>query len=180
MNIGGKTIFHCLNMKDFLTDLAKKVQKNTTSFDNHQRMYIAPAVPGPQEDGAPLQTKILYKHLQVQHPLHMVCISASMSPAAEPSIMQAQETPLRSNVCISLDLWWASSCNEVYANLILIARCLCLHLRFDVRSQSNFIACTSIYSCFSNAIRVIKPVSLPFCNAGDAARRLRSDCRDRR
>lgn len=64
VEIGNGPSFSCVLMKDFLLALAKKVKKNTASFDNHSRMYIPPSVPLKQKPGEPLRTVNLFKHIQ--------------------------------------------------------------------------------------------------------------------
>jgi len=65
VKIGNGPSFGCVLMKDFLEALAKKVKKNTTSFDNYSRMYVPPSVALKQKPGQPLRTVNLFKHIQV-------------------------------------------------------------------------------------------------------------------
>jgi pyruvate decarboxylase len=67
VEIGNGPSFSCVLMKDFLLALAKKVKKNTASFDNYSRMYVPPSVPLKQKPGEPLRTVNLFKHIQVLH-----------------------------------------------------------------------------------------------------------------
>jgi pyruvate decarboxylase len=64
VKIGNGPSFGCVLMKDFLEALAKKVKKNTTSFDNYSRMYVPPSVALKQKPGQPLKTVNLFKHIQ--------------------------------------------------------------------------------------------------------------------
>ena len=43
VSIGGKQTFQCVNLRDFLTELAKAVKWNPASWDNLQRMYVSPS-----------------------------------------------------------------------------------------------------------------------------------------
>ena len=63
--VGNGPSFGCVLMKDFLELLAKKVKKNTCSFDNYMRMYIPPGVPLKQKENEPIKTLTLFKHIQV-------------------------------------------------------------------------------------------------------------------
>lgn len=65
VTIGNGSSFGCVLMKDFLLALAKKVKRNTTSFDNYLRMYVPPGVPLKQKPNESLKTVNLYKHIQV-------------------------------------------------------------------------------------------------------------------
>nr|PNR57482.1 hypothetical protein PHYPA_004476 [Physcomitrium patens] len=62
--IGNGPSFGCVLMKDFLEVLAKKIKKNTTSFDNYSRMYVPVSVPPKQKPGEPLKAVNLFKHIQ--------------------------------------------------------------------------------------------------------------------
>lgn len=64
ISIGGKQTFQCVTMRDFLTELAKKIKRNTTAFDNYERMYLPPRETPSTAEGAPLKTNVLYKHIQ--------------------------------------------------------------------------------------------------------------------
>ncbi|KAJ3693815.1 hypothetical protein LUZ60_009295 [Juncus effusus] len=55
--------FGCVLMKDFLHELAKKLNNNTTAHENYKRIHIADGQPltcGPHE---PLRVNILFKHI---------------------------------------------------------------------------------------------------------------------
>jgi pyruvate decarboxylase len=64
VTVGNGSSFGCVLMKDFLLALAKRVKRNTTSFDNYLRMYVPPGVPLKQKPNEPLKTVNLYKHIQ--------------------------------------------------------------------------------------------------------------------
>lgn len=64
VSIAGKQTFQCVYLADFLRVLAKKVKKNTSSWDNLQRMYVPQAEVPDAPKGTPLRTNILYKHVQ--------------------------------------------------------------------------------------------------------------------
>ncbi|KAL4428395.1 hypothetical protein ABPG75_002484 [Micractinium tetrahymenae] len=63
---GGKggQVFGCVRMDDFLSGLAKRVKPNPASLEIFRRLCApAPEVP-PSGAGSPLQTKVLFKHVQ--------------------------------------------------------------------------------------------------------------------
>lgn len=64
MSIAGKQTYQCVHLPDFLRELAKKIKRNSASWDNLQRMYIPPAEVPDVPPGDPLRTNIIYKHLQ--------------------------------------------------------------------------------------------------------------------
>lgn len=64
MSIAGKQTFQCIHLSDFLRELAKKVRRNSASWDNLQRMYVPPSEVPDIPEGCPLRTNILYKHVQ--------------------------------------------------------------------------------------------------------------------
>ncbi|KAK6935708.1 Thiamine pyrophosphate enzyme, C-terminal TPP-binding [Dillenia turbinata] len=56
--------FGCVLMKDFLEELAKKLKRNTTAFENYRRIYVPEGTPlkcGPRE---PLRVNVLFQHIQ--------------------------------------------------------------------------------------------------------------------
>lgn len=71
VTIGGRHTFGCVNMRDFLTALAKAVKPNSTAWDNFQRMYVPTAEVSKSEPDSPLRTNILFKHIQVRFELLM-------------------------------------------------------------------------------------------------------------
>lgn len=64
VTIGGRHTFGCVNMKDFLSALAKAIKPNSTAWDNFQRMYVPPAEIPAAKPNSPLRTNILFKHIQ--------------------------------------------------------------------------------------------------------------------
>ena len=64
VSVAGKQTFQCIHLSDFLRELAKKVKRNTASWDNLQRMYVPQAEVPDVAPGQPLRTNILYKHVQ--------------------------------------------------------------------------------------------------------------------
>lgn len=64
VTIAGGRVFHCITPADFLTDLAGKLKPNDRAMQIYRRMFI-PASQAPEsEDGSPLTTNTLYKHIQ--------------------------------------------------------------------------------------------------------------------
>lgn len=65
VTVAGKQTFGCVNMADFLPELAKELKPNDTTWQAFQRTYVGPGkVPSNGKD-EPLKGKILYSHLQV-------------------------------------------------------------------------------------------------------------------
>ncbi|KAA8517442.1 hypothetical protein F0562_017735 [Nyssa sinensis] len=62
--IGNGPAFGCVLMKDFLKTLAKRLKRNTTAYENHQRIYIAEGDPPKCEPNERLRVNILYRHIQ--------------------------------------------------------------------------------------------------------------------
>ncbi|PIN04808.1 Thiamine pyrophosphate-requiring enzyme [Handroanthus impetiginosus] len=62
--IGNGPAFGCVLMKDFLQELAKKVKKNTTAFENYKRIYVPEGVPVKSEPKEPLRVNVLLQHIQ--------------------------------------------------------------------------------------------------------------------
>ncbi|KAK6927104.1 Thiamine pyrophosphate enzyme, central domain [Dillenia turbinata] len=56
--------FGCVLMKDFLEELAKKVKRNTTAFENYRRISVPEGTPLKCEPGEPLRVNILFQHIQ--------------------------------------------------------------------------------------------------------------------
>ncbi|PRW44348.1 pyruvate decarboxylase 4 [Chlorella sorokiniana] len=63
---GGKggQMFGCVRMDDFLAGLAQHVKGSGTSLDIFRRLYTPPPEVPPSPSGSPLQTKVLFKHVQ--------------------------------------------------------------------------------------------------------------------
>ncbi len=65
VTVAGKQTFGCVNMAEFLPELAKELKPNDTTWQAFQRTYVGPGkVPSNGKD-EPLKGKILYSHLQV-------------------------------------------------------------------------------------------------------------------
>ncbi|XP_078447633.1 pyruvate decarboxylase 1-like [Wolffia australiana] len=56
--------FGCVLMKDFLRALAKKLNRNTTAFENYQRIYVPEGVPPSDDPMVPLRVNVLFRHIQ--------------------------------------------------------------------------------------------------------------------
>ena len=56
--------FGCVLMKDFLPALAKKLNNNTTAYENYRRIHIPDGVPLKCEPTEPLRVNILFQHIQ--------------------------------------------------------------------------------------------------------------------
>lgn len=56
--------FGCVLMKDFLRALAKRLNRNTTAYENYSRIYIPDGVPLQSEPKEPLRVNVLFQHIQ--------------------------------------------------------------------------------------------------------------------
>ncbi|XP_073284128.1 pyruvate decarboxylase 1-like [Primulina huaijiensis] len=56
--------FGCVLMKDFLRELANKIKKNTTAFENYKRIYVPDGLPIKNEPNGPLRVNVLFQHIQ--------------------------------------------------------------------------------------------------------------------
>ena len=56
--------FGCILMKDFLRALAKRLKKNTTAFDNYERIFVPHGVPLDCKPQEALKVNVLFKHIQ--------------------------------------------------------------------------------------------------------------------
>ncbi|CAH9138610.1 unnamed protein product [Cuscuta epithymum] len=56
--------FGCVLMKDFLRELAKKVNKNTTAYENYRRIHIPEGVPLKSKPNEPLRVNVMFQHIQ--------------------------------------------------------------------------------------------------------------------
>ncbi|KAI3988966.1 hypothetical protein MKX01_016537 [Papaver californicum] len=56
--------FGCVLMKEFLPALAKKLQRNTTAYENYHRIYVPEGLPPQCDPKEPLRVNILFKHIQ--------------------------------------------------------------------------------------------------------------------
>nr|AWD32146.1 pyruvate decarboxylase [Selenicereus undatus] len=64
VTIGNGPAFGCVLMKDFLKELAKKIKKNTTAYENYRRIFIPEGQPPKPEPNEPLRVNILFQHIQ--------------------------------------------------------------------------------------------------------------------
>ncbi|KAH0663457.1 hypothetical protein KY284_028388 [Solanum tuberosum] len=62
--IGNGPAFGCVLMKDFLSELAKKVKKNETAYDNYRRIFVPEGTPPKPEPNEPLRVNVLFQHVQ--------------------------------------------------------------------------------------------------------------------
>ena len=90
VSISGNKTYQCIEMRDFLTELAKKLKKNSTAWDNHQRMFLPQPGPPTSAAGSPLRTNVLYKHIEVP-----LCILRGCTLACAHTSEQAQHPGLR-------------------------------------------------------------------------------------
>ncbi|KAL4557872.1 hypothetical protein LXL04_036066 [Taraxacum kok-saghyz] len=62
--IGNGPTFGCILMKDFLQELAKRVEKNTTAYENYRRIYVPEGNLPPCVLKEPLRVNVLFGHIQ--------------------------------------------------------------------------------------------------------------------
>ncbi|KAF5727320.1 Thiamine pyrophosphate dependent pyruvate decarboxylase family protein [Tripterygium wilfordii] len=62
--VGNGPAFGCVLMKDFLSALAKRLNNNTTAYENYHRIYVPDGVPLKCEPKEPLRVNILFQHIQ--------------------------------------------------------------------------------------------------------------------
>ncbi|KAK4720071.1 hypothetical protein R3W88_018409 [Solanum pinnatisectum] len=62
--IGNGPAFGCVLMKDFLSELAKKVKKNETAYDNYRRIFVPEGTPPKPEPNESLRVNVLFQHVQ--------------------------------------------------------------------------------------------------------------------
>ncbi|KAJ0028273.1 hypothetical protein Pint_34887 [Pistacia integerrima] len=62
--IGNGPSFGCVLMKDFLKALSKRLKRNTTAYDNYQRIYVPAGQLLKCEPKAALRVNILFQHIQ--------------------------------------------------------------------------------------------------------------------
>ncbi|GMH23006.1 hypothetical protein Nepgr_024849 [Nepenthes gracilis] len=62
--IGNGPAFGCVLMKDFLAELAKKVKRNITAFENYRRIYVPEGKPLRSDPKEPLRVNVLFQHIQ--------------------------------------------------------------------------------------------------------------------
>ncbi|KAJ7964221.1 Pyruvate decarboxylase [Quillaja saponaria] len=56
--------FGCVLMKDFLSSLAKRLNHNTTAYENYHRIYVPEGQPLKCEPNEPLRVNVLFQHIQ--------------------------------------------------------------------------------------------------------------------
>ncbi|CAM6034398.1 unnamed protein product [Sphagnum compactum] len=64
VTIGEGMSFGCILMRDFFKALAERVERNTTSFENYERMYVPLGTLHKEKEGEPIKTLTLFKHIQ--------------------------------------------------------------------------------------------------------------------
>nr|AAA68289.1 pyruvate decarboxylase [Oryza sativa Indica Group] len=64
VTVGNGPAFGCVMMRDFLSELAKRVRKNTTAFDNYKRIFVPDRQLRSARPGEPLRVNVLFKHIQ--------------------------------------------------------------------------------------------------------------------
>ncbi|XP_057801203.1 pyruvate decarboxylase 1-like isoform X2 [Salvia miltiorrhiza] len=62
--IGGGPTFGCVQMKDFLITLAKRVRHNSTAYENYRRIYVGDVHPQKSEPNEALRVNVLFQHIQ--------------------------------------------------------------------------------------------------------------------
>ncbi|KAL6003321.1 Pyruvate decarboxylase 2 [Asimina triloba] len=62
--IGNGPAFGCVLMKNFLQELAKRIKKNTESYDNYKRIHVPDGAPLNAAAMEPLRVNVLFKHIQ--------------------------------------------------------------------------------------------------------------------
>jgi pyruvate decarboxylase len=64
VTVGNGPAFGCVMMKEYLCALAKRVQKNTTAYENYKRIFVPEGHPLKGEANEPLRVNVLFKHIQ--------------------------------------------------------------------------------------------------------------------
>lgn len=64
VTIGNGPTFGCVLMKDFLQALSKRVNNNTTAYENYHRIFVPEGCPLKAEPKEPLRVNILFQHIQ--------------------------------------------------------------------------------------------------------------------
>ncbi|KAF8721410.1 hypothetical protein HU200_023123 [Digitaria exilis] len=62
--VGNGPAFGCVMMKEFLSELAKRVKKNSTAYENYKRIFVPEGQPLESEPNEPLRVNVLFKHIQ--------------------------------------------------------------------------------------------------------------------
>nr|CAB3459057.1 unnamed protein product [Digitaria exilis] len=64
VTVGDGPTFGCVMMRDFLSELARRVRRNTTAYDNYRRIFVPEGQLPESEPGEPLRVNVLFKHIQ--------------------------------------------------------------------------------------------------------------------
>lgn len=56
--------FGCVLMKDFLSELAKRINLNNTAYENYNRIFVPEGEPVKSTPEEPLRVNILFQHIQ--------------------------------------------------------------------------------------------------------------------
>ncbi|KAG6697706.1 hypothetical protein I3842_09G215000 [Carya illinoinensis] len=64
VTVGNGPSFGCVLMKDFLGALAKRLKRNSTSYDNYHRIYVPEGHPLKAVPREPLRVNVLFQHIQ--------------------------------------------------------------------------------------------------------------------
>ncbi|KAF7825517.1 pyruvate decarboxylase 2 [Senna tora] len=62
--VGNGPAFGCVLMKDFLKALAKRINRNDTSYENYYRIFVPDGLPLKAEPKEPLRVNVLFQHIQ--------------------------------------------------------------------------------------------------------------------
>ncbi|KAK6120242.1 hypothetical protein DH2020_045933 [Rehmannia glutinosa] len=62
--IGNGPAFGCVLMNDFLTALAKRLERNTTAYENYHRIYVPEGHPVKSAPKEALRVNVLFQHIQ--------------------------------------------------------------------------------------------------------------------
>jgi pyruvate decarboxylase len=62
--VGNGPAFGCVMMKEYLSELAKRVKKNTTAYENYKRIFVPEGKLLQCEANEPLRVNVLFKHIQ--------------------------------------------------------------------------------------------------------------------
>ncbi|KAL6896682.1 hypothetical protein ACP4OV_007254 [Aristida adscensionis] len=64
VTVGNGPTFGCVMMRDFLSELARRVRKNTTAYENYRRIFVPEGQPPECQPREPLRVNVLFKHIQ--------------------------------------------------------------------------------------------------------------------
>ncbi|XP_027069610.1 pyruvate decarboxylase 1 [Coffea arabica] len=64
VTIANGPAFGCVLMKDFLRELAKKLKRNTTAYENYERIYVPEGHPLKCQPKEALRVNVLFQHIQ--------------------------------------------------------------------------------------------------------------------